>query len=99
MGGHVAIWDGAGCFGMTTDDVTESTGDIIDSTDDIIDSTGDIIESTDGITETTEDSNTEVTVTEETDNKDSLADDKGKDGEKTDCEWQGEMFMEGQETR
>ena len=92
MGGHVAIWDGAGCFGMTTDDATDSTGNIIESTDDIIESTNDI-------TETTEDSNTEVTVTEETDSKDSPADDKGKDGEKTDCEWQGEMFMEGQETR
>ena len=82
MGGHVAIWDGAGCFGMTTDGSRGSTDDIIESTDDV--------------TETTEDSNTELTVTEETDSKDK---DGGKDGEKTDCEWQGDMFMEGQETR
>ena len=44
MGGYVAIWDGAGCFGMTTDDVTDSTGNIIESTDDIIESTGDVTE-------------------------------------------------------
>ena len=85
MGGYVAIWDGAGCFGMTTDGSTGSTDDIIESTDEV--------------TETTEDSNTEVTITEGTDTKDFPVDDKGKDGEKTDCEWQGDMFMEGQETR